>query len=187
MKPLQSKHACTPIPLCILPKNCSPTLYTVIVFYTGLTHHPLGALEYVLTEYSKHNKARDEWFSFPFYTGPRGYKLCLAVATSYIYGPGTHVSLWVFLMRGEYDDCLMWPFSADITVQLVNQKEDCDHYEKTLSTHNHNRVIKERESLAPSIMLFISHHEVESKTARRQYLKNDSLVFRITRILVNSM
>ena len=72
------------------------------MFYTGLTCHPLGALKYVLTEYSK-LKAHDDWFtdSFPFYTGPRGYKLCLAVTTNYIYGPSTHVSVWVFLMRGE--------------------------------------------------------------------------------------
>ena len=83
------------------------------------------------------------------------------MTTNYIYGPGTHVSVWVFLMRGEYDDCLMWPFSADITVQLVSQKADCDYYEKTLSTQNHSRVIKKQDSLAPVMhyaTVFIPHN-----------------------------
>ena len=35
-------------------------------------------------------------------------------------GAGTHVSVAVHLMRGEYDSRLVWPFRGDITIQLVN-------------------------------------------------------------------
>ena len=46
------------------------------------------------------------------------------------YGAGTHVSVSVHLMRGEYDNKLVWPFRGDITIQLVNHNSD--HCERTM-------------------------------------------------------
>ena len=45
--------------------------------------------------------------------------------------PG-YFSLSVYLMRGEHDDRLAWPFRGDITVQLVNQINDQNHMKVTL-------------------------------------------------------
>ena len=36
---------------------------------------------------------------------------------------GTHVSVFVYLMRGEYDSRLVWPFRGDITIQLVKPQK----------------------------------------------------------------
>ena len=33
-------------------------------------------------------------------------------------GAGTYVSVYVHLMRGEYDSRLVWPFRGDITIQI---------------------------------------------------------------------
>lgn len=158
---------------------------------TGIltTCHPFTGVELVMTDYTKHKKAHDDWYCTPFYTGPRGYKLCLKVVANYAYGLATHVSVWLFLMRGEYDDCLVWPFRADITVQLVNQWGDQDHHERTLSTEPHDRVTSEKMKLAlvPGMRQFISHNEVEYTTGTIRYLKNDCLVFRVTRIVVHSL
>ena len=49
-------------------------------------------------------------------------------------GAGTHVSVYVHLMRGEYDSRLVWPFRGDITIQLVNHNNDHDHCEIILCT-----------------------------------------------------
>ena len=46
---------------------------------------------------------------------------------------GTYVSVFVFLMRGEHDDKLKWPFRGTITFQLVNQKRDQEHAEGTIN------------------------------------------------------
>ena len=35
-------------------------------------------------------------------------------------GTGTHVSVHLNIMKGEFDDQLLWPFLREITVQLVN-------------------------------------------------------------------
>ena len=58
---------------------------------------------------------------------------CINVtAGGQISGAGTHVSVLVHLMRGEYDSRLVWPFRGDITIQLVNHNNDQDHREYIL-------------------------------------------------------
>ena len=60
--------------------------------------------------------------------------MCLRVeANGYGSGKATHVSVFVCLMRGEYDDQLKWPFRGDITIQLLNQSRDEGHWEKTFA------------------------------------------------------
>ena len=86
-----------------------------------------------MTDYSQHKRDDDSWYSPPFYTGLGGYKMCLRVdPNGCINGAGTHVSVFVYLMRGEHDDQLKWPFQGDITVQLLNQKSDNGHVKMTI-------------------------------------------------------
>ena len=62
-------------------------------------------------------------YSPPFYTSPHGYRLCLR---AYLNGDGsgknTHVSLFVVIMKGEFDDLLSWPFRHRVTLSLLNQE-----------------------------------------------------------------
>jgi hypothetical protein len=61
-------------------------------------------------------------FSLPFYSGRYGYKMCLCL---YIMGDGigkgTHLSLFLVVMRGESDNILQWPFTHKVTFKLINQ------------------------------------------------------------------
>ena len=61
-------------------------------------------------------------YSPPFYTSQHGYRLCLR---AYLNGDGsgknTHVSLFVVIMKGEFDDLLSWPFRHRVTLTLINQ------------------------------------------------------------------
>ena len=56
--------------------------------------------------------------------------MCLCVVNDG-FMPG-YFALSVYLMRGEHDDRLAWPFRGDITVQLVNQINDQNHMKVTL-------------------------------------------------------
>ena len=119
----------------------------------------------------------------------RGYKLrlCVTIDDVLLAGNGTHISVWVFLMRGEYDDSLEWPFSADITIKLVNWRKSQDGREVVTSTIAHDRLLaSESKHLSPGIFKFIAYNEVESTTGFRQYLKNECLMFRVTRVVVHS-
>ena len=61
-------------------------------------------------------------YSAPFYTSRHGYKLCMRV---YLNGDGagrgSHISLFVCLMKGDFDPLLPWPFRQTITLVLLSQ------------------------------------------------------------------
>ena len=63
-------------------------------------------------------------YSPPFYTSPHGYRVCLrAYLNGDGSGRGTHVSLYVVIMKSEYDDLLSWPFAYTVHLSLINQVE----------------------------------------------------------------
>ena len=89
--------------------------------------------EFTMTDIKEYKRDNEEWYSPPFYTHPSGYKMCLWVdANGNGHYKGTHLSVLVCLMRGEFDDQLKWPFRGKITIKLVNQEEDEDHVVKTV-------------------------------------------------------
>lgn len=57
-----------------------------------------------------------------FYTSQYGYKMCARI---YLNGDGlgreTHISLFLCIMRGEYDALLSWPFRKKVTFVLLDQ------------------------------------------------------------------
>ncbi|XP_063147356.1 TNF receptor-associated factor 1-like [Candoia aspera] len=65
---------------------------------------------------------RPALYSPPFYTARYGYKLCLKLFLNGDgTGSGTHVSLFLVVMKGEYDFQLKWPFRHKVTFTLLDQ------------------------------------------------------------------
>ncbi|GMT18909.1 hypothetical protein PFISCL1PPCAC_10206 [Pristionchus fissidentatus] len=66
--------------------------------------------------------ARSTIFSIPFVSSRHGYKMCLS-ACLYGDGPvrGHYFSVYVTILRGEYDALLQWPFTHKVTVSLMDQ------------------------------------------------------------------
>lgn len=74
--------------------------------------------------------SRETWYSKPFYTAPLGYRLCLCVyADGCCSGSGTHLSVFVHVMRGPFDSRLEWPIGEEVMVSLQNQCSDAHHWE----------------------------------------------------------
>ena len=48
-------------------------------------------------------------------------------------GKGTYVSVFVNLMKGEFDNQLKWPFRGSITIQLLSQEADAEHYTECIT------------------------------------------------------
>ena len=129
-----------------------------------------------------------EWFSDPVYSHFGGYKMCLNVDAN---GNGdaknTHVSLYVYLMRGDNDDSLKWPFKGTIKVSLLNQLEDGQHFNKELWSpdddvpeRSSGRVTEGEISEGWGLPDFISHQELSYCGDKNcQYLKDDTLFFRV--------
>ena len=142
-----------------------------------------------LTRYSEYKKTDSEWDSIPFYSRDKGYKLQLRVyANGRGSGKGTHLSLYVFLLKGEYDDQLQWPFNANITVQLLNWSGDNSHEEKTIPYHTapleyRTRVTEgDRAPGKRGYHQFISHSVLESVTGNTSHINEDSVCFIIVNV-----
>ncbi|XP_064385177.1 TNF receptor-associated factor 4-like [Halichondria panicea] len=146
---------------------------------------PLGPPVLTLTNFQQHKRDGDEWFSPSVYTHHQGYKICLKVyANGYSTGKGTHVSVGVYFMRGEFDDSLKWPFRGVISWQLMDQVNGEDHsthttpYSDKIPNTHCNKVTKgERSKNGLGLQKFIAHTELEPK-----YLRNDTLLFQIHKI-----
>lgn len=73
-------------------------------------------------------------FSPVFYTSQYGYKLKLkAYLDGRDRGRGTHLSLYIIIMKGDYDALLDWPYNMKVTFYLLDQSERRQHRSHTLS------------------------------------------------------
>ena len=130
-------------------------------------------------------KARSGCIISPsMYTHPGGYKFKLELhPNGHGSGTGTHVSVWLNSLKSNHDAKLKVPVKFTITLQLLNQHRDQDHYIKDI----HCEV--NREMIGRPIgddCTFISHTALEwNRDKQTQYLKDDCLRFRITKISVH--
>ena len=155
--------------------------------------------EMVLDNFEKFKKEDKGWYSSPFYTHIGGYKMCLGIdANGYGSGKNTHVSVVVRMMKGEFDSHLEWPFEREITVQLVNQNKGGEHYEKKpveltdATKAGYNNVFcrcteGDKSKTGWGSPQFISHYDLYKPEEGKEYLKNDTLKFRVTNIVVISV
>ena len=157
----------------------------------GISSHPVPSIEFIMAQYSIRKRTGDKWYSPPFYTGPEGYKMCLRVDVYHTIYSRNEVSAFVHLMRGEYDSKLVWPFKGHIVIQLVNHNNDQDHCETTVlfdrtavAIDASKRVKLGERAITGSGGSIISQAYVESSS---QYLINDCLTFRVTKIVVYSV
>ena len=137
-----------------------------------------------MTEYNEN--VRRNWYSPPFYTGPGGYKMCLSVLKNDTIFMLDHISVCVYLMRGEYDDRLVWPFRGDITVQLVNQINSQNHQKLTVTFNDKSSISS--CSRVTSAEMAKSGCQAATFCPRRfmQYIMDDCVRFRVTKVLVVS-
>ena len=148
---------------------------------------PFPPVDIVMDGFEKHKKSNDAWYSPPFYTHLGGYRMCLRVdANGYGDGKGTHVSVFVYLTRGEFDDLLKWPFRGDVTIQL--KKNDPPHHQMIILLNDDipNKYVckptKERNDCGWGYHKYIPHADLYAGG----YLKDDKLVFCVSDIVVKS-
>ena len=116
--------------------------------------------------------------------------MCLGVdSNGYGSGKGTHVSVFVAVMKGEHDDQLQWPFKGKIVVEMVNWREDKGHHEVTFDftgIDRINRVTDENKVRGPRFgnQQFISHSSLPyNPTTNTEYLQDDCLRLRVKTVV----
>lgn len=115
-------------------------------------------------------------FSPAFYTAKYGYKLCLRL---YLNGDGTgkktHLSLFIVIMKGEYDALLPWPFRNKVTFMLLdqnNREHAIDAFRPDLSSASFQRPQSET-NVASGCPLFFPLSRLQSP--KHAYVKDDTM------------
>ncbi|PFX32985.1 TNF receptor-associated factor 4 [Stylophora pistillata] len=135
-------------------------------------------------EDAKH-KTNVELHSPSFYTSPYGYKFKIVV---FPYGngsgEGSHLSLYVRLLPGEYDSLLKWPFEGEIALSLLDQNRDSNWGQRNISQSfspdpnwkSFQRPVKNGATLGFGYPQFVSHRGLESTS----YVKGNCLFIKAT-------
>lgn len=149
--------------------------------------------EFIMVKFRDYSQSQQQWLSPSFYTHFGGYRMCIGVdAYGSEEGQGTHVSVYVNLMKGEHDDCLKWPFRGCILIELCNQKGSTagNFQEEIMFTYDASDIASRVTSAdiaehGLGIPTFIKHSKLSLHTEKGievQYLRNDCLRFRVLRV-----
>ena len=118
--------------------------------------------------------------SAPFYTEEYGYKLKVSVYPNGD-GPGynNRLSVYIAVMKGEYDAILVWPMDKAITFTIIDQQEDPEDRENivlkfTADKHPYFNRPKTEENFGLGKGL-ISHEKLYTN----RYLVDDTLFLQI--------
>ena len=124
------------------------------------------------------------FYSPPFYTSQIGYKMCARV---YLNGDGagrnTHLSVFLVILKGEYDDLLSWPFKQKVTFTLIdrNQTESrenvTDSFKPDPQSNSFQKPVNDM-NIASGIPQFCSLSKLNS--SEYGHIKDDTLYIRIT-------
>ena len=92
-------------------------------------------------------------------------------------------------MRGPFDDHLKWPFRGVITIQIVNQAGDHDHFKKIIPYTDKTqdiyagRVTGSERGNGWGFHKLLPHADLHYNAARKtQYLKNSHLIVHVVKI-----
>ena len=135
------------------------------------------------SNYQEEKARRGVIDSPPMYTHPGGYRILLRVLPEGLWsGRGSHVTAAIRLRKGDHDATLKFPVKFTITLQLLNQHRDQDHHTRDIQ----GEVTREKIGFNIGIHdKFIPHADLEwNRDKQTQYLKDDCLKFRITKVIV---
>ena len=166
-------------------------LETITKMQSGIVNSSTAqnGFTFKMKDFNNHKIKDMIYHSPPFYSKPGGYKLCLRVdANGWQQGHKKSVSVYVYFMRGENDDNLVWPFTGTVCIELLNQLQDDQHrryelkYPEDKNSTSNNRVTEgDMASGGYGTQHYVSHSELGYHSGlNRQYLKNDCLFFRVT-------
>ena len=139
--------------------------------------------EFTLFDYKE---KKETGYAPPWYTHPGGYKLQIRLwPTGLVHGSGTHLTLYFYLLKGQNDSKLKFPASFTVSLELLNQHRDQDHYTKKLTS---SAIVKEKIASHTPIMFdyqFIPNVNLTwNEHKQTQFLKHNCLKFRISKIVV---
>lgn len=118
-----------------------------------------------------------------FYSSFNGYKMCIRVNMNGVDAArGTHLSVFVHFMQGEFDEILEWPFSGRIILTIIDQNPICElrhHMSETLLSKPNlaafQRPNQSRNHKGFGYMEFMPLSVIDGS----MYVRNDTLIIKV--------
>ena len=131
------------------------------------------------------NERKERIYSDPFYTKTEadgfGYKLRVFIYPNGIgNGKNTHMSVFITIMKGEYDAILPWHFNKKVKLTLIDQEDDPEEREnETKEVEGRNIPSFSRptteENTGIGFDCFVSHEKLKSQ----HYIVDDTLFLQV--------
>ncbi len=116
------------------------------------------------------------WLSEYFYNCHGGYKFQLNIYTNgYEEARGTHLTAYLYLVRGDYDKQLRWPLKLTVMLDMLNQEEDHGHHSvSTVLEFNTAPTVTQYKRIGSNYNFYPLVHLKE-----KNYLRNNEIKFRL--------
>ena len=123
-------------------------------------------------------------YSPPFYVGRFGYKVCARLYPNGDGdGKGTHLSMFLVIMRGEYDALLAWPFIQKVHFRLLDQdriRDVFDAFRPDPNCVSFKRPTSDM-NVASGCPRFVSHSELR----QGGFVRDDTMFIKVTVDMAN--
>lgn len=135
----------------------------------------------------------------PLYTHPSGYKMCLTVYfNGNQEGKGTHLSVYVKILPGEFDEILAWPFCGRVTIRLLNQRKNKFHHQEVVPlTSDANLHVRKKPDVGANPanqsswgfckFMLLSDLSAKGMFADKEYLKDDSIILQVYNVEIYNL
>ena len=151
-------------------------------------------LVFKMPKFKVRKTQNERWYSPSFYSHSGGYRLCLSIdANGNKETKGSHMSVYVRLMKSLTDDEIHWPFRGEVTIEILNQLQDSGHFTKIVVFDWKQSDVRTSEVTNPDACRqgwgyhdFIPHNLLDyNSTTSTHYLKDDTLFIRVVKVTVN--
>ena len=123
--------------------------------------------------------SKEQLNSEPFYTSPHKYKMKIQLyPNGNRAAKNTHLSVFLIIMKGEYDAILPWPFLPQVTFTLIDQQEDTSQRENVVMSFKANPSLMEsfvrpvgNQNLGRGYGNFVSHEKLQT----RRYIVDNTI------------
>ncbi|XP_069775534.1 TNF receptor-associated factor 2-like isoform X2 [Narcine bancroftii] len=152
---------------------------------SGLPVSTNGVLVWRIKDFSAHlsvakTGSKPSFYSPHFTTHPFGYRMCCRIYPNGDgNGKGSHISLFLAIVRGEYDEVLPWPFRQRVTFLLLDQAGH-RHLKESFSPDALSGSFQKPRShmnVASGCPTFVQHELIHKGPC--QYLRNDTLYIKV--------
>lgn len=158
----------------------------------AVTYEPDGTMVWRITNvrekmYDAQSERQTSVYSYPFYTSICGYKLSVRL---YLNGDGSargsHISIFLVILRGPFDALLKWPFSYRVSFCLCDQrttigttqpKHIIESFRPDINSISFQRP-RSAMNIASGIPKFCSLDELNRPENENLYVINDTIFIR---------